>query len=64
MSTLLTSHDRLLRALRHQEVDHVPCAFMSFTAMRGRCQDAYDVCRQELAMGLDSWASPRRQTHR
>ncbi|MDI7274651.1 MAG: hypothetical protein QME94_01595, partial [Anaerolineae bacterium] len=51
----LTSRERMLRAMRHEEVDHVPCAFMSFTALRGRCQDAYELCQQELAMGLDSW---------
>ena len=51
----LTSRERLLRAMRHQDVDHVPCAFMSFTAMRSRCQDAYEVAEQELAMGIDSW---------
>jgi len=25
----------------------VPCAFMSFSAMRGRCQDAYEVALRE-----------------
>ena len=44
----------MLRVLRHQEPDHVPCAFMSFSAMRGRCQDAYEVVEEELALGLDS----------
>ncbi len=52
----LTSRERMLRAMRQQEVDYTPCAFMSFTAMRGRCQDAYEVAEQELALGLDSWA--------
>lgn len=55
MSEPLTSRERMLRALKHEEVDYAPCAFMSFTAMRGRCQDAYEVAEQELAMGLDSW---------
>jgi uroporphyrinogen-III decarboxylase len=50
-----TSRERMLRAMRHEPVDHVPCAFMSFTAMRSRCQDAYEVAEQELAMGIDSW---------
>jgi uroporphyrinogen-III decarboxylase len=45
----------MLRALRHREPDYVPCAFMSFTAMRGRCQDAYELVDAELALGLDSW---------
>ncbi|MGQ9686864.1 MAG: uroporphyrinogen decarboxylase family protein [Thiobacillaceae bacterium] len=51
----LSSRERMLRAMRHQDIDHVPCAFMSFSAMRGRCQDAYEVAEQELALGLDSW---------
>jgi len=51
----LTSRERMLRSLTHRERDHVPCCFMSFTAMRGRCQDAYEVVEEELALGLDSW---------
>lgn len=55
MPKSLTSRERLLRALKHEPPDYVPCAFMSFAAMRGRCQDAYEVVEQELALGLDSW---------
>jgi uroporphyrinogen-III decarboxylase len=51
----MTSRERMLRAIDHQAPDHVPCAFMSFSAMRGRCQDAYEVCERELELGLDSW---------
>jgi len=54
MTQLPTSRERMLRALRHQDVDHAPCAFMSFSAMRGRCQDAYEVVERELDLGLDS----------
>jgi len=54
MSHNLTSRERMTRAIHHQESDRVPCAFMSFTAMRGRCQDAYEVVEEELALGLDS----------
>lgn len=55
MPRSLTSRERMIRAIHCQEVDHVPCAFMSFAAMRGRCQDAYELAEKELAMGLDSW---------
>ena len=55
MSTELTSRERMLHAIRRQEVDHPPCAFMSFTAMRGRVQDAYELAERELEMGMDSW---------
>jgi uroporphyrinogen-III decarboxylase len=50
-----TSRQRLLAALNLQETDHVPCCFMSFTALRKRCQEnMYDLARAELAMGLDA----------
>ncbi len=55
MSIPMTSRERMLAALDHKEHDHVPCAFMSFSALRGRCQDTYEVCERELEMGLDSW---------
>jgi len=55
MPIAMTSKERMLAAFDHKEHDHVPCAFMSFSAMRGRCQDPYEVCERELEMGLDSW---------
>lgn len=55
MSTM-TSRDRMLRAIRLQEPDHVPCAFMSFTALRKRVnEDFYELAKAELALGLDSF---------
>lgn len=51
----LTSRDRMVRALNCQETDHTPCCFMSFTALRKRCnEDMYALCKTERAMGLDS----------
>jgi uroporphyrinogen-III decarboxylase len=51
----LTSRERMIRAISYQEVDHIPCAFMSFTAMRNRVNDNfYKLCEAELKMGLDS----------
>ena len=51
----LSSRERMLRALNLQPVDHVPCCFMSFTALRKRCQeDLYELAKAERAMGLDS----------
>ncbi len=55
MPAQLTSRERMLRAMRRQETDYVPCAFMSFGAMRARCQDAYELAERELELGLDSW---------
>jgi len=55
MQTNGTSRDRLLRALNIEEVDHVPCCFMSFTALRKRVdEDLYRLVEAELARGLDS----------
>jgi uroporphyrinogen-III decarboxylase len=51
----LTSRSRLLRALNKQDVDHVPNCFMSFTALRQRCNDdMFRLTEAELALGLDS----------
>ncbi|MGC8878926.1 MAG: uroporphyrinogen decarboxylase family protein [Anaerolineae bacterium] len=50
----LGSRERLLRAIRCEEADHIPCCFMSFTALRKRCQeDFYALAQAELEMGLD-----------
>jgi uroporphyrinogen-III decarboxylase len=51
----MTSRERLLRALSCDEGDHVPCCFMSFSALRRRHnEDMFALCSAELAMGLDS----------
>jgi uroporphyrinogen-III decarboxylase len=66
----MTSRERLLRALSCDQGDHVPCCFMSFSALRKRHnEDMYALCRAELAMGLDSLlfipaaGRPRRPDH-
>jgi uroporphyrinogen-III decarboxylase len=51
----LTSRERMLRALDLQETDHVPCCFMSFTALRKRHdENMVELAKAERAMGLDS----------
>jgi len=51
----LTSRERMLRALSHQPVDHIPCCFMSFTALRQRVgEDMFRLAEAEQEMGLDS----------
>lgn len=51
----LTSRERMLRALALQDVDEIPCCFMSFTALRSRCnEDRYELVKAEREMGLDS----------
>ena len=55
MMAELTSRERLLRALSRQETDHVPCCFMSFTALRKRVrEDMFALAQAERAMGLDA----------
>lgn len=50
----MTSRERLLRALNLEDVDHIPCCFMSFSALRKRHnEDRYAVARAEQEMGLD-----------
>lgn len=51
----LTSRERLLRTLDYQETDHIPCCFMSFSALRKRHnENMFELSKAELAMGLDS----------
>jgi uroporphyrinogen-III decarboxylase len=61
----LTSRERLLRALNLETPDHVPCCFMSFSALRKRyAGDRYKVVKAQQAMGLDAMlfipSAPRR----
>ncbi|MFC2028699.1 uroporphyrinogen decarboxylase family protein [Chloroflexota bacterium] len=46
----------MLRAISSKDVDHIPCAFMSFSALRNRQgDDFYKLCQAELDLGLDSF---------
>jgi uroporphyrinogen-III decarboxylase len=64
--TELCSRERMLRTLDRQEVDHIPCCPMSFTALRNRHGgDRFKVALAEREMGLDAMlfipAAPRRE---
>jgi uroporphyrinogen-III decarboxylase len=49
-----TSRQRLLKTINREQVDHLPCCFMSFAILRKRCKDdIYAIARAELEMGLD-----------
>ena len=53
--TTMKSRERLIRSLDRQVADHIPCCFMSFTALRKRCnEDLFSLCQAELDLGLDS----------
>lgn len=52
----LTSRERMLRAIASKDVDHIPCAFMSFSALRNRQgDDFYKLCQAEIDLGLDTF---------
>lgn len=51
----LTSRDRMVRAIDRRPADHLPCCFMSFTALRKRLnEDMLLLAQAELDLGLDS----------
>jgi Uroporphyrinogen decarboxylase (URO-D) len=51
-----SSRERMLSSIQLEEPDHIPCAFMIFTAKRNQLnEDLYELAKAELAMGLDSF---------
>lgn len=51
---IMSSRQRLLRAIAHQDVDYIPCSFMSFAILRSKYQhDLYQAALAEKEMGLD-----------
>ena len=65
MMAQLTSRERLLQTLNLEMPDHIPCCFMSFSALRKRYEgDRYKVVEAQRAMGLDTMlfipSAPRR----
>jgi len=50
----LNSRQRLIRTIAKNEVDYVPCCFMSFSILRNKhLQDRFAAAREEQEMGLD-----------
>lgn len=50
----MNSRQRMLQAIQGQEVDHIPCCFMSFAIMRNKHnQDRFSIALDEMEMGLD-----------
>ncbi len=53
--TVMTSRQRMLWAIQSQQVDTLPCCFMSFTALRKHYNDNwFEVAKAERRMGLDA----------
>jgi len=46
----LNARQRLLRAINYEEVDHIPCCFMSFSALRNRLDD--DMYQRHIGRSL------------
>ncbi len=70
MSGGMNSRERMLGAIECRETDYIPCSFMIFAALRGRCDSDEEFVRRQVQMGLDaavptaSWASARNPEHR
>ena len=54
MADEMTSRERMLGAMNHASVDHIPLCFMIFAAMKNRSRDGYDFVERQLEMGLDA----------
>lgn len=66
----LSSRERFLRTLNFLSVDHIPCSFMSFTALRKRLsENLYELALAEKKLGLDAFlfiptaSRPQRPEH-
>ncbi len=63
----MTSRDRTQAAVSRDSVDHAPCAFMIFEALRSQCADHAEFVDRQLELGLDAvvelsaWAGTRPQ---
>lgn len=50
----MSSRDRMLAAIAREKPDHIPCAFMIFTALRGECESQVEYLGRQLELGLDA----------
>jgi len=51
----LSSRERMLAAIECRELDHIPCSFMLFNAVRERSRDYAHFVAQQVEMGLDAY---------
>ncbi len=60
----MSSRERLISALAHQNPDHTPCAFMLHGALHKSSRNYLDFIDRQLAMGLDAFVElPPRAPH-
>lgn len=49
----LSSRERMLAALNHKNVDHVPCSFMMFKGLWAEADSYLDFIQKQIDLGLD-----------
>lgn len=65
MGSTLSPRDRLLAAIRYQDIDHIPLSFMIFTALKERLRrkhgrfDPLELVQAQLELGLDAMVDLR-----
>lgn len=50
----MSSRQRMLAALSHGDLDHVPCSFMLYGGLKERCASYGEFIERQLDMGLDA----------
>jgi uroporphyrinogen-III decarboxylase len=51
----MSSRQRMLAAIHHQEVDYPPCSFMLFKALSSKCSSYLEFIQRQMDLGLDSY---------
>ncbi len=51
----MSSRQRMIAAMSHGDVDHIPCAFMIHGGLKERCASYEEFIELQLDMGLDSF---------
>ena len=65
MGSVISSKERILAAIRYQDVDHIPLSFMIFTALKERLKlkhgrfDPLKMVEAQLELGLDAMVDLR-----
>jgi len=49
----MTSKERILNALQYDTVDYIPCSFMQFYSLYGKCATEQQFIERQLSMDLD-----------
>ena len=51
----MNSRERLLAAIEHRDVDHVPCSFMLYKSLLTQSHGYSEFIQRQIAMGLDAF---------